>query len=226
MNFCMIPVRMGSQRLAKKNYLKINDKAIYEIAIEKALSLNLFDKIVLNTDDSSLESVVSKFGIDFYLRESELASSEATSEMVVLDFFKKYNCDRVFWLNTVSPLQTLGDIETFFRKTLDHNASSSVAVSKHQVHINFKGKPLNYDWNQNFAKTQDLTPILCFNYSMMSWHKNVIDMLSNGQLFNDSTRMIESSVWSNILLKSKKDFELIEMLAAIAPNQIKNFNEK
>ena len=45
-------------------------------------------------------------------------------------------------------------------------------------------------------------------------------------LFNDSTRMIESSVWSNILLKSKKDFELIEMLAAIAPNQIKNFNEK
>ena len=38
--------------------------------------------------------------------------------------------------------------------------------------------------------------------------------------------MIESSVWSNILLKSKKDFELIEMLAAIAPNQIKNFNEK
>ena len=69
MNFCMIPVRMGSQRLAKK-LPKINDKAIYEIAIEKALSLNLFDKIVLNTDDSSLESVVSKFGIDFYLRES------------------------------------------------------------------------------------------------------------------------------------------------------------
>ena len=58
--------------------------------------------------------------------------------MVVLDFFKNIIAIEYFLLNTVSILQTLGDIETFFRKTLDHNASSSVAVSKHQVHINFK----------------------------------------------------------------------------------------
>ena len=31
-------------------------------------------------------------------------------------------------------------------------------------------------------------------------------MLENGQLFNESTKMIESSIWSNILLKSKDDF--------------------
>ena len=49
MNICMIPVRKGSQRLAKKNYLKINGKTIYQIAIEKALSANLFDKIVLKS---------------------------------------------------------------------------------------------------------------------------------------------------------------------------------
>ena len=91
------------------------------MAIEKALSVKLFDKVVLNTDDPTLESVVSKFGIDFYLRESILASSEATSEMVVLDFFKQYDCDRVFWLNTVSPLQTLSDIKNFFNKTIDEN---------------------------------------------------------------------------------------------------------
>tara|TARA_Y100000768_G_scaffold386443_1_gene374861 strand:+ start:1273 stop:1917 length:645 start_codon:yes stop_codon:yes gene_type:complete len=214
----MIPVRKGSQRLAKKNYLQINGKAVYEIAIEKALSVNLFDKIVLNTDDPNLESVVKKYGIDFYLRESQLASSEATSEMVVLDFFKQYNCDRVFWLNTVSPLQTINDIKKFFNQTIDDNASSSVAVSKHQVHATFKGKPINYEWDQNFAKTQDMTPVLSFNYSMMSWHKNEIEMLESGQLFNDSTTMIESSIWSNILLKSKEDFDLIEKLSAVSPN--------
>ena len=118
MNICMIPVRKGSQRLAKKNYLQINGNTVYEMAIEKALSVKLFDKVVLNTDDPTLESVVSKFGIDFYLRESILASSEATSEMVVLDFFKQYDCDRVFWLNTVSPLQTLSDIKNFLTKQL------------------------------------------------------------------------------------------------------------
>ena len=34
MNFCMIPVRKGS-KAGKKNYLKINGKTIYQIAIEK-----------------------------------------------------------------------------------------------------------------------------------------------------------------------------------------------
>jgi hypothetical protein len=53
---------------------------------------------------------------------------------------------------------------------------------------------------------------------MMSWHKNEIEMLANGQLFNDSTKMIESSIWSSILLKSQDDFDLIEKLAAIVPN--------
>ena len=218
MNICMIPVRKGSQRLAKKNYLQLNGKAVYEIAIEKALSVNLFDKVVLNTDDPNLESAVTKFDIDFYLREPRLASSEATSEMVVLDFFKKYKCNRVFWLNTVSPLQTIEDIKNFFNKTIDDDVQSSVAVSKHQVHVTFKGQPINFDWDQNFAKTQDMTPVLSFNYSMMSWHKDEIEMLEGGQLFNDSTMMIESSIWSSILLKSKEDFDLIEKLATISPN--------
>lgn len=218
MNFCMIPVRKGSQRLAKKNYLKINGKTIYQIAIEKALSANLFDKIVLNTDDPDLENEVSQYSIDFYLRAPELASSEATSEMVVLDFLKKYDCHRLFWLNTVSPLQTINDIKNFFHLTVDNNYSSSVAVTSHQVHANFNQLPINYDWKQNFLKTQDMSPVVCFNYSMMSWCKTEINMLENGQLFNEATKMIETSVWSNFLLKSHEDFLLIKKLASVSPH--------
>ena len=174
-------MRQGSVRLAKKNYLKLNGEAIFEIAVRKALAVQLFDKIVLNTDDPSLESAASKLGVDFYLRPAELASSEATSEMVVLDFFETYDCERVFWLNTVSPLQTIEDIKTFFYHTINENCSSSVAVTKHQVHTTFKTLPLNYKWDENFAKTQDMDPVMCFNYSMMSWCKSEIKMLKNGQ---------------------------------------------
>jgi CMP-N-acetylneuraminic acid synthetase len=213
----MIPMRQGSVRLAKKNYLKLNGEAIFEIAVKKALAVKLFDKIVLNTDDPSLESAASKLGVDFYLRPSELASSEATSEMVVLDFFEKYNCERVFWLNTVSPLQTIDDIKGFFHHTINQNCSSSVAVTKHQVHTTFKTLPLNYRWEENFAKTQDMDPVMCFNYSMMSWRKSEIKMLKNGQLFNQYTKMIESSIWSNFLLKSHDDFLLIEKLSTVSP---------
>ena len=217
MNICMIPVRQGSVRLPKKNYLKLNDKAIYQIAIEKALKVNLFDKIVLNTDDPNLEQEAFRLGVDFYLRDSNIASSEATSEMVVLDFFQKYDCERVFWLNTVSPLQTLSDIKNFFHQTLKENCLSSVAVTRHQVHATFKSHPINFNWKENFAKTQDMKPVTCFNYSMMSWHNTEKEFLKKGQLFNNSTKMIESSIWSNFLLKSHDDFLLIQKLSSVSP---------
>ena len=35
MNICMIPVRKGSERLAKKNYLKIDRFTVLEIALNK-----------------------------------------------------------------------------------------------------------------------------------------------------------------------------------------------
>ena len=121
MNICMVPVRKGSVRLAKKNYLKIGKYTVLEIALLKAIESNVFDRIIVNTDDSELEEVSSKIGVDFYLRRNKLASSEATSDQVVLDFFENIDGDRVFWLNTVSPLQTINDIKNFVNKAQEVN---------------------------------------------------------------------------------------------------------
>ena len=86
MNICMIPVRKGSERLAKKNYLKIDRFTVLEIALNKAIKSNAFDRIYINSDDR-LEEVALRLGVNFYLRDEKLASSQATSDQVVLDFF-------------------------------------------------------------------------------------------------------------------------------------------
>jgi N-acylneuraminate cytidylyltransferase len=82
----MVPVRRGSERLAKKNYLKIQKYTVLEIALIKAIKSDVFDRIVINTDDPELEDISLRMGVDFYLRPDHLASSEATSDQVVLDF--------------------------------------------------------------------------------------------------------------------------------------------
>ena len=64
MNTCMVPVRKGSERLLKKNYLKIGDSSVLELALTKAIHAKVFDKIVLNTDDPNLEELALKLGID------------------------------------------------------------------------------------------------------------------------------------------------------------------
>ena len=41
MNICKIPVRKGSERLAKKNYLKIDRFTVLEIALNKAIKSSM-----------------------------------------------------------------------------------------------------------------------------------------------------------------------------------------
>jgi CMP-N-acetylneuraminic acid synthetase len=215
----MIPARKGSERLAKKNYLKIGDLTVLEIALQKAIKSKAFDRVVVNSDDPNLEEISNKHGVNFYLRSSDLASSDATSDQVVLDFLNNYEGEKFFWVNTVSPLQTISDIQNFVKTAIDDSWKSGVSYSLSQVHALYDDNPLNFQWENGFARTQDLKSIKFFNYAMMGWSRDMIDLLSQGQLFDKNTHLVESSKWSNFLLKSKEDMDLITMLSKAAPDQ-------
>ena len=219
MNICMIPVRKGSERLAKKNYLKIDRFTVLEIALNKAIKSNAFDRIYINSDDPSLEEVALRLGVNFYLRDEKLASSQATSDQVVLDFFNNIEGNRLFWLNTVSPLQTIGDIRNFVNLSQDSLWKSSVSVNTLPVHAIYEDSPLNFEWIRGFARTQDLGPIKTFNYAMMGWSRSMINFLEKGQLFDEDTQLIESSKWSSFLLKNHHDLKFIKILFNVAPDQ-------
>jgi len=215
----MIPARKGSERLAKKNYLKIGDLTVLEIALQKAIKSNVFDRIVVNSDDPNLEEISDKHGVNFYLRPSDLASSDATSDQVVLNFLNNYEGKKFFWVNTVSPLQTISDIQNFVKTAMEDSWKSGVSYTLSQVHAMYDGNPLNFQWENGFARTQDLKSIKFFNYAMMGWSRDMIDLLSQGQLFDKNTHLVESSKWSNFLLKKKEDMDLITMLSKAAPDQ-------
>jgi CMP-N,N'-diacetyllegionaminic acid synthase len=219
MNICMVPVRRGSVRLASKNYLKIGELTVLEVTLLKAIQSKVFDRIVVNTDDPLLEEVTSRMGVDFYLRNESLASSHATSDQVVLDFFDNNDGDRVFWLNTVSPLQTIEDIKNFVNIALEVNWKSAVSISPTQVHVLYGNGPLNFEWEAGFARTQDLNPVKCLNYAMMGWHRQMLNKLKKGQLFDEETQLVESSRWSGFLLKNQEDLDIIRALHCIAPDQ-------
>lgn len=223
MNICMIPVRQGSVRLAKKNYLKIGKHTVLEIALLKAKESKVFDEIVINTDDPDLEDTASNLDVKFYLRDKNLASSEATSDQVVLDFFHNHPADKVFWVNTVSPLQTIEDIKQFVNASLESDWKSGVSINPAQVHVMFEKEPLNFDWKNGFARTQDLKAVNLFNYAMMGWHREMTEKLSSGQLFDQHTKLITSSRWSSFLLKNEEDMQLIKSLSKVAPDQGVNF---
>lgn len=211
---CMIPVRTGSTRLIRKNYLKLGNETVYDHCILKAKLSDQFDRIIINSEDTSLQASAKARNIDFYTRKKSLASSDARSDEVVFDLMNSLQTDfeMLVWLNTASPLTTVADINNFVSKFKNSDAISAVTVNSINTHSIYSGKPVNFDWTNGFEKTQELQPVSCFNYAIMGWKPEALTNISNKMLFDKNLLLVESSFWANILMKTPDDFKLINHL--------------
>lgn len=171
--FAMIPARLGSQRLKKKNLAKVGTKALCEHAIISAKRSNIFDEIYLNTESLSLKKYADKYKIGFYHRSKELARNNTNSDLVVKDFFDKFKeADVLVWINTTTPFLNHQEIRNIVNSFLKKKANTLITTEIKYAHTNYRNKSLNYKKNMKFARTQDLKPIETFNYAMMIWERN------------------------------------------------------
>ena len=69
----IIPARGGSKRIPRKNILPFAGKPIIGYSIEAALKCNLFDRVIVSTDDEEISALSRKFGAETpFLRPREL----------------------------------------------------------------------------------------------------------------------------------------------------------
>lgn len=210
----IVPVRAGSQRLSKKNYIKVKGKRIFEHTLEKIIESRVFDRIVINSSDTELIRTAKKYDVDFYERPVELSTSDATADQVVYDFMSNQIDENQFlvWVNTASPLTTLReiiDIANFIHKK---KPSSLVTVRKTRGHVLKDVVPINFKFEESLSRTQDMENLTEYNYAIMGWNYSCQNKLSSGQMFDAHTSFIESSFWSNILLKKDEDLKVIKSI--------------
>ena len=165
----MIPARMGSERLPMKNLALLNGKPLISYAIETAKASGVFDRVVLNSDGALFEKVAQQYGIEFYLRPAELGSSDTKSDSVIYDFMERVPSDIVAWVNPISPLQPGEEVRDVINYFIREELDSLITVENQQVHCVYQGEPVNFRVSEIFAKTQDLTPVQPFVYSIMMW---------------------------------------------------------
>ena len=152
-----------------KNLALLNGQPLISYAIEAAKSSGVFSKVVLNSEGAIFQQVADRYGIDFYLRPEKLGSSETRSDSVVHDFMQHIPSDVVAWVNPIAPLQTGEEVRAVVKHFVQEELDSLVTVENQQVHCAFGGRPVNFQVNEIFAKTQDLTPVQPFVYSVMMW---------------------------------------------------------
>lgn len=224
----MIPVRAGSTRLERKNYLSIAETKIFERSIQIAVEANCFDHIVLNTEDKTLKNSLIYESVKFYHRSDFLASSEATSDKVVSDFLKY--CDKItggdeyalFWINTASPLTLVSDVQLCVSTLLESTANSLISIRQTRGHLMHNGVPINFSDKSGFAKTQNIIPGEEFTYAIMAWKASAKEKIESGILFDEHTLRVPLSFWSSLLLKNLDDYQLIMLLADVHPELSKS----
>jgi N-acylneuraminate cytidylyltransferase len=76
----IIPARGGSKRIPMKNLIRIGNKPALQIAIELALSSNLFEEVIVSTDSSEIGKIAVESGATFYdERPKFLSDDDATT---------------------------------------------------------------------------------------------------------------------------------------------------
>ncbi len=99
-NICIIPARGGSKRIPRKNIKPFLGKPIIAYSIEAALKSELFDEVMVSTDDKEIAEIAIKYGAKVpFLRSAKNSDDFATTIDVVLEVISTYEKDNETYSN-------------------------------------------------------------------------------------------------------------------------------
>ena len=167
---CIIPARCGSKRIPGKNIKLFLGKPIIAYSIEAALSSNLFDEVMVSTDNEEIASVAKKYGasVPFY-RSSENATDYSTTVDALLEVLGQYSSqDKHFdfgcCLYPTAPFSSQELLLQGYNKLIDeaHDVVFPAQAYVHPIQRSFSLGQNNqikmFSPNDEFTRTQDLTP--------------------------------------------------------------------
>ncbi len=199
-NLCIIPARGGSKRIPRKNIKDFLGKPIIAYSIETALQSDLFDEVMVSTDDEEIAKVAKEYGADVpFIRSKENADDFATTTEVLLEVIAQYeNRGKIFeyacCIYPTAPLIKVENLKMGYAK-LNNEQFSTVFPSVAFSYPIWRGlkKTLNDGfemvWPENLnQRSQDLEEIY---HDAGQWYWFSIEAFKNDQkLFGDRTSCI------------------------------------
>ena len=90
-NLAIIPARGGSKRIPRKNIRDFLGKPIIAYTIEIALQSNLFEEVMVSTDDEEIAQIANQYGAKVpFMRSAENSSDYATTLQVIEEVLINY----------------------------------------------------------------------------------------------------------------------------------------
>ena len=137
----IIPARGGSKRIPRKNIKDFLGKPIISYSIEAALTSNLFNEVMVSTDDIEIGNIAKIFGakVPFFRSTKNSDDYATTSEVIVevLNEYKKQNMafDYICCIYPTAPFINSSIIVNSFQTLIKNNADTIIPVVRYSYPI-------------------------------------------------------------------------------------------
>ncbi len=137
-NVAIIPARGGSKRIKKKNIKAFCGSPIISYSISAAIKSNLFDRILVSTDDNEIAEVALSFGAEVpFVRPKNISDDQTGTIPVIkhaINWLDKseplYEFEYACCIYPTAPFVTAVLLRSAFNKLVKENANFSMPVTK------------------------------------------------------------------------------------------------
>ena len=206
MNIAVIPARGGSKRIPKKNIKLFNGKPIIQYSIELAIQSNLFERIIVSTDDIEIAAIARDCGAEVpHLRDPKYSEDHSTihdairSCLVDLNYSNKDFPMYVCCILATAPLLDIKLLKLGLEKIIENKhlfvfgASEFSSPIERGFYKNDKDKIQMLFPNKFQTRSQDLKKVF-FDAGQFTW-ATLSTWLGPSVPFNEDYYPIEIPSW-------------------------------
>lgn len=151
----LIPIKLGSKRVPKKNIKPFFDGTPLMHFIQKAcLESKYIDEIYIYCSDESIKDYVLP-GVKFLKRPDFLDGDDKNANDIISEFMKNVDADIYVNTHTTSPFAKSETVDDCIAQVASGEYDSSFCAEAIRTFMWEDGKPINFDPN-HFPRTQDL----------------------------------------------------------------------
>ncbi len=222
----VIPARGGSDRIEDKNIRDFAGKPMIAHSIQAAQEADLFERVIVSTDDEKIADISEEYGADVpFRRPGDIADEHTPVSAATLDALERVDSsggryEDVAQLFAVCPLRTAEDIKDSYKHFRQGDAVAQLSVSEYgwqspwwAAEIDDEGKICPVFDDKINKRSQDLPELYCPTGAVW-WMK--AEALRQKQTFKVENRTAWKIPWQRgIDIDTIEELQLAELLLEI-----------
>ncbi len=233
-SICFIPARGGSKEIPRKNIRILGDKPLIAHAIETALESQLFENVIVSTDDSEIAKISKQYGAEIpFMRPKEISTDDSTFDDVLFHCVKElrsqgYKFDIVAARDCTVPFINQNDMKGAIDLLLKSNSDSVFTVCSVHPNPYFGMFESN---SQGFLEPSKISPKpikrrqdapIVYELNGLYVH-SVKQLLKTGKMFTDKILPYEITKEHGFMIDHEIEFKVAEIMYDLRKQSKINF---